>query len=75
MKEGEPKAAEILFIVEGSASEGYTAVAPDHDLRVEAGSLEDLKRAIQSRLEDHFREGEAPQVVRLHHKVAKGANH
>ena len=57
---------EILFVVEEAPEGGLTARALGESIFTEADNMESLHQQVRDAVHCHFKEGEAPQIIRLH---------
>jgi len=57
---------EIIFLVEESMDGGYEAKALGYSIFSEAETLEELRTAIKDAVKCHFKDTEAPHVIRIH---------
>ena len=57
---------EIIFLVEESVDGGYEAKALGYSIFTEAETLAALKTAIKDAVKCHFKEMEAPHIIRIH---------
>ena len=57
---------EVVFLVEEAPESGLTARALGESIFTEAGSIEDLRVAVQDAVGCHFDSDQAPKLIRLH---------
>ena len=57
---------EILFVVEEAPEGGLTARALGESIFTEADNVESLHQQVRDAVHCHFKEREAPQIIRLH---------
>jgi len=57
---------EIIFYIEESFDGGYEAKALGHPIFTDGETVEELKINIKDAIHCHFKEGETPQIIRLH---------
>lgn len=57
---------EILFVVEEAPEGGLTARALGESIFTEADNVESLHQQVRDAVHCHFKEGEVPQIIRLH---------
>ncbi len=57
---------EIIFIVEETPENTYTARALEHSIFTEANTLPELRLMVRDAVLCHFDENEKPALIRLH---------
>lgn len=59
--------SELIFVVEEAPEGGYIARALGQSIFTEADTLAELPEKVREAVRCHFEEGQAPEIVRLHH--------
>lgn len=59
--------SELVFVVEEAPEGGYIAKAVGASIVTEADDLDGLREQVRDAVRCHFDEGQAPQLIRLHH--------